>query len=152
MGRAESYSAKGDHDHAIADYSDALEIGPGDAVVYRKRADAFRLKGALDKAIIDYSKAIELDSKDALAYYFRGVSYLAKKTVIAPSPISPKPSRSIQKILTHISRVHGASTPKVIAITVRPTSTKLFRSTQNTQMPIISAVFLTLRTKTATAP
>ena len=83
LARAGSYSAKGDYDHAIADYSNAIEIEPGDAVAYRKRADAFRLKGALDKAIIDYSKAIELDPKDALAYYFRGVSYLAKKTAIA---------------------------------------------------------------------
>jgi formylglycine-generating enzyme required for sulfatase activity/Tfp pilus assembly protein PilF len=78
LDRGIAYRAKGDLDHAIADYSEAIKLDPKDAVAYVNRGVAYRAKGDLDHAIADYSEAIKLDPKDAVAYYARGNAYEAK--------------------------------------------------------------------------
>jgi tetratricopeptide (TPR) repeat protein len=76
--RGFAYGAKGDADHAIAAYSEAIAFDPKDAVAYHNRAAAYRGKGDNDHAIADYSEAIRLAPKDAAVYIERGIAYAAK--------------------------------------------------------------------------
>src|SRR5262249_29456500 len=76
LGRA--YSAKGDRDRAIADYSKTIELRPTHALAYTNRGAAYEAMGNHDRAIADYSKAIDIDPMFAIAYHNRGVAYKAK--------------------------------------------------------------------------
>jgi tetratricopeptide (TPR) repeat protein len=57
LARASAYSAKGDHDRAIADLTQAIAYNP-DQDYYILRGDAYVAKGDCDKAIADYTHAI----------------------------------------------------------------------------------------------
>src|SRR6476659_3499226 len=48
--RGQSYDSKGDKDRAIADYSKAIDLNPGDANYYNNRGVAYRGKGDIDRA------------------------------------------------------------------------------------------------------
>jgi tetratricopeptide (TPR) repeat protein len=61
--RGVAYSAKGDKDRAIADYSEAIRLDPGYALAFNQRGNAHSAKGDNDRAIADYSDAIRLDPK-----------------------------------------------------------------------------------------
>jgi tetratricopeptide (TPR) repeat protein len=76
--RGFAYGVKGDADHAIAAYSEAIGFDPKDAVAYHNRAVAYRAKGDNDQAIADYSEAIKLAPKDASAHNERGMAYAKK--------------------------------------------------------------------------
>jgi tetratricopeptide (TPR) repeat protein len=78
LNRGNVYRAKGDYDHAIADYSEAIRLNPEFAVTYINRGLVYFSKRDDDSAIADYSEAIRLNSKDAKAYYNRGLAYFAK--------------------------------------------------------------------------
>ncbi len=78
VSRGHAYYIKGDHDHAIADYAEAIRLDPKSAVAFRNRANAYRAKGDNDRAIVDYSEAIRLDPKSAAAWRGRGSAYYAK--------------------------------------------------------------------------
>src|SRR4029077_16859301 len=58
--RGNAYSAKGDHDRAIADYTQVINLDPKSAIAYNNRGLAYRAKGDLDRAIADYNQAINL--------------------------------------------------------------------------------------------
>jgi tetratricopeptide (TPR) repeat protein len=76
--RGVGYRAKGDNDHAIADYDAAIRLDPKDAVAYSNRGIAYRVKGDNDRAIADSDHAIRLNPKYAAAYNNRGLAYRAK--------------------------------------------------------------------------
>jgi tetratricopeptide (TPR) repeat protein len=83
--RGEAYRDKGDLDHAIADFSQAIKIDrawplndPGSFRVYVNRGIAYRDKGDLDGAIADFSKAIEFEPEFADAFVNRCVVYADK--------------------------------------------------------------------------
>ena len=69
---------KGEHDKAIADYTEAIRLDPKDAEAYCNRGLAYGNKGDYDKAIADYTEAIRLNPKYAEAYYNRGMTYASK--------------------------------------------------------------------------
>jgi tetratricopeptide (TPR) repeat protein len=71
------YRLKGDSDHAIADYTQAIVINPRSAIAYFNRGSIFETKGERERAIADFSKAIGLAPRDAEAYVRRGVIYQA---------------------------------------------------------------------------
>ena len=79
-GRGFAYATKGDNDHAIAHYTQAIEIDPKKARNYYfyNRGNAYRKKGDLDRAITDFTEAIRLDPKRADAYHDRGRAYATK--------------------------------------------------------------------------
>jgi len=70
---------KGEHDHAISDFTKAIEMRPGFANAYFYRGRAYLRKGEHDRAISDLNKAIELDPQLAVAYGERAVIYFIKK-------------------------------------------------------------------------
>jgi tetratricopeptide (TPR) repeat protein len=67
--RGEAYWAKRDWDHAIADYSKAIELDPKATIAtirtcaYKGRGDAYLAKGDRNLAIKDYAQAVEFDSQ-----------------------------------------------------------------------------------------
>jgi len=77
-GRGAAYADKGDLDHAIADFSQAIALDPKNAVFYDDRGDAYRDKNDDDHAIADFDQAITLDPKNAMAYKGRGAAYYDK--------------------------------------------------------------------------
>ena len=76
--RATEYQNKGDFDHAIGDYTKAIEIDPNFAKAYNNRGVAHRAKGEFDLAIDDYTKAIAIDPKEGDPYANRGDAYKLK--------------------------------------------------------------------------
>jgi len=76
--RGINYRTKGLADQAIADYTKAIEIDPGNASAYVNRGVAYKTKGLADQAIADYTKAIEIDPGSASAYVNRGNAYGTK--------------------------------------------------------------------------
>jgi lipoprotein NlpI len=63
--RGNAYRARGDNDHAIADYGEAIRLEPKSADAYYNRGLAYLYSGTLDKALADVSEASELDPADA---------------------------------------------------------------------------------------
>jgi tetratricopeptide (TPR) repeat protein len=72
------YEAKGDHDNAIASFSNAIAAEPSNVLAYRHRASSHNAKGDHDRAIADYSKAIALAPGDAALYRNRGDAFRKK--------------------------------------------------------------------------
>ena len=77
--RGVAHGEAGDFDPAIADYSQALALRPGDATTIRnlrvahvRRGEVNFASGAYDAAIADFTLAIELEPDHHLAYQRRG--------------------------------------------------------------------------------
>jgi Flp pilus assembly protein TadD len=58
--RGDWYIAKGDYDRAIADYSEAIQLGPKYANAYHNRGSAYANKKEYGRAIDDQKRFIEL--------------------------------------------------------------------------------------------
>jgi tetratricopeptide (TPR) repeat protein len=71
-GRGDAYGAKGDLDHALAAYSEAIRLDPKYAPAYADRSLSYRAKGDLARALVDANAAITLDPRLAAAYNSRG--------------------------------------------------------------------------------
>jgi tetratricopeptide (TPR) repeat protein len=86
--RGSVYSGIGDHDRAIADYTNAISLGPKNAELYAKRGREYSAKADYDRAIADYSESIRLNFEDDYdrlrnvctydVYHDRGKAYVAK--------------------------------------------------------------------------
>ncbi|MFZ5565291.1 MAG: tetratricopeptide repeat protein [Thermodesulfobacteriota bacterium] len=70
--RAGAWSAKGDDQKALADYTTAIAIDPAYVHAYNNRAVVWQHKGEYDKAIADYTRAVEVVPGYAAAYTNRG--------------------------------------------------------------------------------
>jgi uncharacterized caspase-like protein len=68
---------RGDFDRAIANYSEAIRLDPGNAAAFNNRAIAYVSKKMLDRAIADYSEVIRL-APNADIFYERGTTYMDK--------------------------------------------------------------------------
>ena len=75
--RGNAWSAKGDLDRAITDYSEAIRVDPKYARAYYNLGYAWQAEGDLDRAIANYSEAIKLDPK-SISYSNRGAAWSAK--------------------------------------------------------------------------
>ena len=59
---------KGDYDHAIEDYDQALKLDPNEPTAYDGRGSVYYGKGQYELAAQDYDQAIRLDASDAYAF------------------------------------------------------------------------------------
>ncbi|MGJ4931652.1 caspase family protein [Bradyrhizobium sp. HKCCYLS2038] len=75
--RGSAYFDKGEDDIAIADFNDALKLGPPNATIYHNRGNAYRSKGDFANAIGDYDRAIKLNPREAYSWQNRGASKAA---------------------------------------------------------------------------
>ncbi|GGI29270.1 hypothetical protein GCM10010987_53570 [Bradyrhizobium guangdongense] len=72
--RGSAYYDKGDYDIAIADFDDALKLGPPSGIIFHNRGNAWRGKGDYAKAIDDYDKSIRADPRSAFSFQNRGIA------------------------------------------------------------------------------
>jgi tetratricopeptide (TPR) repeat protein len=70
---------KGEYDHALEDYNQAILLNPGFASAYNNRGVIYRLRGDYDRAIKDYDQAIWLDSTIPAVFYNRAIAYSEKQ-------------------------------------------------------------------------
>jgi tetratricopeptide (TPR) repeat protein len=69
--RAQAYARISDHYHAIADYSDAIELDADNIDAFIGRGIALHATGDNQRAIADYTNAVRINPKYAIAYYTR---------------------------------------------------------------------------------
>jgi lipoprotein NlpI len=75
------WTAKGDYDRAIADFSEMIRLSPQEPAGFNNRGTAWRAKGDYDRAITDYNEAIRLNPQhpqQAVAFNNRGMAWAAK--------------------------------------------------------------------------
>src|SRR5579864_3954032 len=73
--RGRAYEDRGDMDHAIQDFSEAIRNDPKLAGAYFGRGTAYTGKGAYDLAIQDYNQAIRFEPSNSEALFNRGTNY-----------------------------------------------------------------------------
>ncbi len=72
--RGRAYRAKGDYDHAIADYTEAIRIEPN-----YSRGIAYFNKKDYDRAVADYTMSLRLAPRDIITLQNRGHAYQAEQ-------------------------------------------------------------------------
>jgi lipoprotein NlpI len=77
--RGYEWRAKGEHDRAIADYSEAIRLDPAYVFAFNNRAGAYLDKGDDDRAIADYGEAIRIEPRFAAALTARANAYAARR-------------------------------------------------------------------------
>jgi tetratricopeptide (TPR) repeat protein len=77
--RGVAYRLKGDYDHALLDYEQAIRLNPDNANAYNNLGVIYRIKGDYDRAIAAYDEAIWLKNSDfPAAFYNRALAYADK--------------------------------------------------------------------------
>src|SRR5688572_12956808 len=76
--RAIEWTAKNDHDRAIADYDAAIRINPKFVDAFFNRGNAWGTKGDPDRAIADYDAVLRLAPKDPATHIARAVELMVK--------------------------------------------------------------------------
>jgi len=77
--RGVAYRLKGEYDHALQDYEQAIRLNPDNANAYNNLGVIYRIKGDYDRAIADYDEAIWLKNGDfPAAFYNRALAYADK--------------------------------------------------------------------------
>jgi tetratricopeptide (TPR) repeat protein len=75
--RGNYYFAAGNHESAIAAYTESIKLTPNGVAYYNRGLSYSRLKD-YERAIVDFSQTIRLDPKDAPAYNLRANAYSGK--------------------------------------------------------------------------
>ena len=78
--RADDFLAKGEYDHAIADYDEIIKLNPKDAVAYYSRGFASQYKADHTRAFEDYKTATELKPELASQPMMQCVFYKSIKS------------------------------------------------------------------------
>ena len=68
ISRGNFYADKGQHDKAIEEYKNAIDLNPSDPIAYYMRGITYCKKGQYGKGIEDYNRAIDLKPDKAIAY------------------------------------------------------------------------------------
>jgi len=63
QGRGDAYRANNEHDKAIADYTQALEINPREPRLYFGRGKSYQAKGEIDCAVADFRRVLTVTDK-----------------------------------------------------------------------------------------
>jgi formylglycine-generating enzyme required for sulfatase activity/tetratricopeptide (TPR) repeat protein len=70
---------KGEHDKAIANFTEAIRLAPGDAAGYEARGNAHLAKQEYDKAAGDFTAVIRLNPEHTSAFLYRGICFSQKQ-------------------------------------------------------------------------
>jgi tetratricopeptide (TPR) repeat protein len=73
--RARAWNGKHDRQKALADYSTAIQLEPGNPFLFLVRGDAWSREGDHARAIADYNEAIRLAPNDADAFTTRAIEW-----------------------------------------------------------------------------
>jgi tetratricopeptide (TPR) repeat protein len=73
--RGERHHMLGDHEEALADYTEAIHIDPDYAYAYYSRGVVYDSLADYKKALVDYAEAIRINPDYAYAYNNRGLVY-----------------------------------------------------------------------------
>ena len=73
------YQNKGNHDQAIADYTQSIKLNPSEPAPYRNRGWSHGQKHEYDLAIDDYNQTLKLKPDYPSINYDLGWTYAAKK-------------------------------------------------------------------------
>lgn len=76
--RGNAFDDNGDHDGAIADYSQSIKLKPDYAQSFLNRGLSYMAKEDYDSALADFGQAVKLNPKFAKAIYNQGRAYEAK--------------------------------------------------------------------------
>lgn len=71
-----SFAEQGRYQEAVAEYSEAIRLDPGNALAYNNRGLAYVRLGQYQRAIEDYAEAVRVDPGDADAYADRAVLHI----------------------------------------------------------------------------
>ncbi len=77
LNRGVAYKNTGNLAMAVVDYSSALELSPGDALLFSNRANAYRELNRPEEAMSDINRSIELNPENPAAFYVRGLLFEA---------------------------------------------------------------------------
>jgi tetratricopeptide (TPR) repeat protein len=78
LNRGSAYFDIHDYDHAIADFTQAIEMNRSDPYPYLVRGTSYNAKGQYDLAVADFDTAIRLKPDYGVAFYERGVALRGK--------------------------------------------------------------------------
>ena len=78
INRGSAYFSKGDYDHALADFNQAVTLQPDRFDAYFNRASVYFATQDYDRALADINQTIKLQPHFALAYLKRGIVYYFK--------------------------------------------------------------------------
>jgi tetratricopeptide (TPR) repeat protein len=70
------WQRRGDFEHAITVWTDAIKVAPGNSALHRNRGLIYYFQGKYEQAITDQTTAIRLDPADAIAHNNRGAALL----------------------------------------------------------------------------
>ncbi len=84
--RGKAYRAKGDSDHAIRDFDEAIKLDPNDGEAFYNRGLAFRDRGETDRALQDLEQAVKYDRRTRSRSIRSATSITTGATTTAPSP------------------------------------------------------------------
>ena len=84
-----TYREMGRYEEALADFSRAIELDPGNAWAIAVRGETYREMERYEEALADLNRAIELDPGDGWAIAHRGETYRRWSAMTRPWPTQP---------------------------------------------------------------
>ena len=90
--RGIAYRLKGDHERAIADYSQAIKLNAKFAAAHNNRGVAYDHRGEYDRAIADYDQALKLAPSHTSPSATMTVPSTTTTRRSSSSPTSPRPA------------------------------------------------------------
>ena len=84
LARGCGYGEKGDNEHAVADYSEAIRLKPTMVDTYEMRGRAYKRLKFYDQAISDYSQGIQLESNRSVFIVIEGTLIVLRVILLPP--------------------------------------------------------------------
>jgi lipoprotein NlpI len=77
--RGNGFYGRGDKERALADYNEAVRLGPNSEQFHKMRGDLYASLGRQDDAIADFDEAVRLNPGYSNAFFSRGNAYSEKR-------------------------------------------------------------------------
>ena len=135
--RGQAYDDKGDFDHAVADFSEAIRLKPAMAGYFVLRGDASEKSGNTDAARDDYRRAANLDPKNQEALKsLKRIETRSSVNVAGAPAAAPAPVASATQVtnVAPTTQVTNA-TPPAAAAAIPPTAAVVATAAAASQAP-----------------